>query len=43
MARFTQASIERVKDATDIVEVVSAYTDLRRAGQRFTGLVPVPR
>ena len=40
MARFTQASIERVKESTDIVEVVSAYTDLRRAGQRFTGLCP---
>ncbi len=40
MARFTQGSIERVKESTDIVEVVSAYTDLRRAGQRFTGLCP---
>ena len=30
MALFTQASIERVKEAADIVEVVSAYTDLRR-------------
>jgi DNA primase len=40
VARFTQASIERVKEATDIVEVVSAYTDLRRSGQRFTGLCP---
>jgi DNA primase len=40
VARFTQASIERVKDASDIVEVVSAYTDLRRAGTRFTGLCP---
>ncbi len=40
MARFSQESIERVKDAVDIVEVVSAYTDLRRSGQRFTGLCP---
>ena len=40
MALFTQASIERVKEAADIVEVVSAYTDLRRPGQRFTGLCP---
>jgi len=40
VARFTQTSIERVKEATDIVEVVSAYTDLRRSGQRFTGLCP---
>ncbi len=29
-----------MRDATDIVEIVSAYTDLRRAGERFTGLCP---
>jgi len=40
VARFSQESIERVKDAVDIVEVVSAYTELRRSGQRFTGLCP---
>ena len=40
MARFSQESIERVKDAVDIVEVVSAYTELRRSGQRFQGLCP---
>lgn len=40
MARFSQDSIERVKDAVDIVEVVSAYTDLKRAGQRMQGLCP---
>src|SRR5918996_4498772 len=40
MARFSQESIERVKDAADIVEVVSAYTELRRSGQRFAGLCP---
>ncbi len=40
MARFSQESIERVKDAVDIVEVVSAHTELRRSGQRFTGLCP---
>jgi DNA primase len=40
MAQFTSDSIERVKDAADIVEVVSAYTDLRRSGTRFTGLCP---
>ena len=40
MARFSQESIERVKDATDIVEIVSAYTELRRSGQRLTGLCP---
>ncbi len=40
MSRFTPESVERVKEATDIVEVVSAYTDLRRSGTRFTGLCP---
>src|SRR5690606_17131985 len=40
MARFAQDSIERVKDAANIVEVVSQHTDLRRSGQRLTGLCP---
>jgi DNA primase len=40
MSRFTPDSVERAKEAADIVEVVSAYTDLRRAGARFTGLCP---
>jgi DNA primase len=40
VARFTHESVERVKEAADIVEIVSAYTDLRRAGTRFTGLCP---
>lgn len=40
MARFSQESIERVKDAVDMVEVVSAYTELRGAGQRLKGLCP---
>ena len=29
-----------MKEAADIVEIVSAYTDLRRAGERYTGLCP---
>ena len=40
MARFSRDSVERVKEAADIVEIVSAHTDLRRAGQRFSGLCP---
>jgi len=40
MSRFTQETIERVREAADIVEVVSQYTDLRRQGERFTGLCP---
>ena len=40
LSKFTSETVERVKEATDIVEIVSAYTDLRRAGERFTGLCP---
>ena len=40
VSRFTHDSVERVKEATDIVEVISAHTDLRRSGARFTGLCP---
>ena len=35
MSRFTPETIERVRDTADIVEIVSAYTDLRRQGERF--------
>ena len=40
MSHFTPETIERVRDAADIVEIVSAYTDLRRQGERFVGLCP---
>ncbi len=40
MSRFSPETIERVRDAADIVEIVSAYTDLRRQGERFVGLCP---
>jgi DNA primase len=40
MSRFTPETIERVREAADIVEIVSAHTDLRRQGERFTGLCP---
>src|SRR5919201_1132016 len=40
MARFSTDTIERVKEAADIVEIVSAHTDLRRQGERFVGLCP---
>jgi DNA primase len=39
-SKFTHETVERVKDAADIVEIVSAYTDLRRSGDRFSGLCP---
>ena len=40
MSRFTPETIERVREAADIVEVVSQHTDLRRQGERFVGLCP---
>jgi DNA primase len=40
VARFSTDTIERVKEAADIVEIVSAHTDLRRQGERFVGLCP---
>jgi len=40
MAGFTRDSVERVKEASDIVQVIGAYTDLRRSGTRYTGLCP---
>ncbi len=40
MSLLTDATIERVREATDIVEIISAYTDLRRSGERWTGLCP---
>jgi len=40
MAKFTAESKERVKDAADILEIVSAYTDLQQRGQDFWGNCP---
>ena len=40
MALYTRDSVERVKEAVDMVEVVGARTDLRRVGTRWTGLCP---
>ncbi len=40
MAFFTPGSVERVKEASDIVEVISVHTDLKRSGTRYTGLCP---
>jgi DNA primase len=38
--RFTTETVERVKDAADMIEIVSGYTELRRSGERYTGLCP---
>jgi DNA primase len=40
MPKYTADSVERVKDAVDMVDLVSAHSDLRRVGQRWTGLCP---
>jgi DNA primase len=40
MALISHESLDRVKQAADIVEVVSAHTDLRRQGARYVGLCP---
>jgi DNA primase len=40
MALFTKDTIDRVRDAVDMVELVGQKTDLRRVGTRWTGLCP---
>jgi DNA primase len=40
MTRFTRESVDRVKEAADIVEIVSAHTDLQQRGQDFWGNCP---
>lgn len=40
MALISPESLEELKQAADIVEVISAHTDLRRQGQRWVGLCP---
>lgn len=40
VALISDDSLERVKQAADIVEVISAHTDLRRQGSRWVGLCP---
>jgi DNA primase len=40
MALISHESLDRVKQAADIVEVISAHTDLRRQGARYVGLCP---
>ena len=40
--RISQRSIEDVRQTTNIVEVASEFTALRRQGARFSGLCPYP-
>lgn len=37
---YDREDIDRVRAATDMVNLVSAYTQLKRSGSRFTGLCP---
>jgi DNA primase len=40
MGLFTRDSIDRLRDAVDMVDLVGGKTDLRRVGSRWTGLCP---
>ena len=40
MARIKESSVREAVEAADMVEVVSARTQLRRSGGRYTGLCP---
>jgi DNA primase len=40
MALFTRDSIDRLRDAIDMVDLVGAKSDLRRVGSRWSGLCP---
>jgi DNA primase len=40
MALYTRDSIERLREAVDMVDLVSTKTDLRRVGSRWQGLCP---
>lgn len=40
MTRISQETIDRVRNAADILEVVSQYVDLKQRGRNFFGLCP---
>jgi DNA primase len=40
MAAFSPATLERIRAASDIVDVIGAYLPLKRAGANFTALCP---
>jgi DNA primase len=40
MSRFSPESVDRVRQAADILEIVNAHTDLRQQGARWVGLCP---
>lgn len=40
MARISQETIDRVRNAADILEIVSQYVDLKQRGRNYFGLCP---
>ena len=40
MARISEQSVEKVRQAADIVEVVGGYIELKQKGRDFKGLCP---
>src|SRR5258706_9298041 len=40
MAGFSQATLEQIRAASDIVDVIGAYLPLKRAGANWTALCP---
>jgi DNA primase len=40
MARISEQTIEQIRSAADVVEVVSAYVELKKRGRNFFGLCP---
>ena len=40
MAGFSTATLERIRAASDVVDVIGAYLPLKRAGANFTALCP---
>ena len=38
--KFSQTAIEQVRNANDIVDVISQYLTLKKSGKRFVGLCP---
>src|SRR2546422_11442695 len=40
MAQYSQALLDDVRNAVDIVDLVGRFVNLRKAGQNFKGLCP---
>src|SRR6201996_2290015 len=40
MAVFSQATLERIRAASDIIDIIGSYVPLKRAGANFTALCP---